>query len=158
ERPSEVPIQSAPSRVARRTVMMLEGSCCSRGGCQAALRTPSKRNRPRLVPSQRYPSGVWAIELIRPWMNPSRVLQAVCAYCLRSSAGFRANAEGHEATTHATITASTTTSRRRGRPCTARMLSVKNRASLELDAKSELNRTRTTDLIKRAEAAALSPG
>ena len=43
--------------------------------------------------SQRYPSGVWAMERMEPLAKPSRIFQAVCAYWLTSSAGFSANAQ-----------------------------------------------------------------
>ncbi len=62
------------------------------GGCQATVRTPSKRTSPDSVASQRYPSGVCAIWWIVPATKPSRIFHAVCAYWLTSSDGSSANA------------------------------------------------------------------
>src|ERR1700686_1573003 len=91
--PFLVPTQRVPSRDATRLVMALEGRGCSGGGCQRTFRTPSKRYKPKAVPSQRYPSGVWAIERMEPLAKPSRIFQDVCAYWLPSSAGVSANAQ-----------------------------------------------------------------
>src|SRR4030095_2920894 len=67
------------------------GSPSAAGG-HGTVRTPSKRSRPESVASQRYPSVVCAIESIFPRVNPSRILQVVCAYWLTSSEGSRPKA------------------------------------------------------------------
>src|SRR6185503_10906097 len=52
---------------------------------------------PNSVPSQRYPSGVCAIERMKPLENPSMVFHALCAYWLTSRDGFSAKADAqHE--------------------------------------------------------------
>src|ERR1700686_4350823 len=55
---------------------------------------PSNRDNPNAVPTQRYPSGVCAMERMEPLTKPSRIFQAVCAYWLTSSAEFSANVQG----------------------------------------------------------------
>ena len=61
-------------------MMFVLGSGSSPRGCQRTVRTPSNRSRPDSVPSQRYPSGVWAIDDTGLLKKPSRIVQAVCAY------------------------------------------------------------------------------
>src|ERR1700720_3822337 len=92
--PLNVPIQRVPSHAATSLEITLEGRYWFGGGSQGTFRTPSNRDNPNAVPTQRYPSGVWAIERMEPLTKPSRIFQAVCAYWLTSSAGFSANVQG----------------------------------------------------------------
>src|SRR5215813_3598526 len=57
-KPLSVPIQRVPSRDVNKLKITGEGSCSPPGGRQGIARTPSKRNKPVSVPTQRYPSGV----------------------------------------------------------------------------------------------------
>src|SRR5215469_16717394 len=92
--------------------MKLLGSCSPPGGCHGTGRTPSKRSRPNSVPSQRYPSGVWAIKWSSPLLKPSRTFHDLCAYWLMSSEGSSAEAQTHHARRiEDSVPASTTTCR-----------------------------------------------
>src|SRR3974377_74923 len=58
---------------------------------------PSKRSKPESVPSQIYPSFVCAMELIGALKNPSRIVQALCAYWFIASDGLRAERQREHA-------------------------------------------------------------
>src|SRR5260221_5300571 len=75
-----VPIQRVPSLAVNRVRMKLLRKDSPGGGCQRTFRIPSKRSKPNSVPSQRYPSGVWAIEVTLPLEKPSRIFHDVWAY------------------------------------------------------------------------------
>ncbi len=86
--------------------MACNGDITARRGCYRHTFHQTLRSQQSLavaalqsfsVPSQRSPSGVWAMELMPPFTKPSRIFHDVCAYWLMSSDVSEAKARGHTA-------------------------------------------------------------
>ena len=95
--PFGVPIQRVPSRAASRPRMSLDGKMLIRrrlpGDVPDAIEAKQAEFRAQPEITVGRLGDVWIV----PLEKPSRIFHAVCAYWLTSSAGFNANAHGHNA-------------------------------------------------------------
>jgi hypothetical protein len=97
------PITRPPSGIAKRDSTIRPGNLPPNDGSKGSTLTPSNRHKPFAVPTQRYPSLVWASAWIEP-RTPSLAVQLVCcsSESARSRVGARAVVHGATSSRHTT--------------------------------------------------------